>query len=175
MGALSLPDAQLLVESIKLARKEIPDLRFLAIGLALAGTKQPVRSALNLQDEDWMIETGRIPFDQVCTHLNACDVLALPLHRTISNTARWPSKINDYFASGRPVVATSVGEIGRFTKEAHLTADDVESFSNGLVTVFRDPEYARQIGAAGRSLAEGELNWANIVAGLERFYKVVLD
>jgi glycosyltransferase involved in cell wall biosynthesis len=121
-----------------------------------------------------MIETGRIPYDLISTHLNACDVLVLPLKNTISNSARWPSKINDYFASGRPVVATAVGEIRRFAKQAHLTSDDALSLRDGLLTVIRDPEYARQIGAAGRSVAEGELNWAKIVANLEQFYRGVI-
>jgi hypothetical protein len=52
MGALSLPDAQMLIDAIRLARKDIKNLRFLAIGLALAGTKASVRSALGLQEED---------------------------------------------------------------------------------------------------------------------------
>jgi glycosyltransferase involved in cell wall biosynthesis len=162
------------VDSLRLAREKFPNLQLMAIGLSVAGSKVPLRRALNLCDEDWIIETGRISFDRVGYYLNSCDVLALPMRNSISNAARWPSKLNDYFAAGRPVVATNVGEVRFFGEQAYLTADDPESFQTGIVRVLKSQKEAAALGQAGRALAEGQLNWSQIVSRLEGFYRGLL-
>src|SRR5690606_37377485 len=60
---------------------------------------------------DRVTVTGRLPFDEMLDHLSACDVLALPLSDTVANRGRWPSKVNEYVAVGRPVVACGVGDV----------------------------------------------------------------
>jgi glycosyltransferase involved in cell wall biosynthesis len=177
MGALPLKEVDLLVETLAIARRQIPQLRFMAIGVSVAGSTLPLRDVMGSRLGDWMIETGRVPFAKVSEYLAACDVLALPMRNNISNVARWPSKLNDYLASGRPIVATSVGEIEAFAGHGFgiFTRDTAQDLAAGIVQFANDANLSEHCGALARRLAEGQLNWHTIVSDLEALYTQVYD
>jgi len=172
MGALTLKESELLMEALMLARQRIPSLHFLAIGASIAGANLTLRSAVGQRWTDWMVDTGRIPYQEVGTYLSACDLLLLPMCNNVSSTARWPSKINDYLAAVRPIVATRVGEIVPLFANGIglLTSPDAKAFSQGIVTLAQDLEAAEKAGKRSRGLAEGQFNWEVLVQGLDHFY-----
>ena len=175
VGALTVKDARLLAEALRIARCRTSDLQFLAIGVSIAGSKLPFRTATQLED-DWVIETGRVPFHEIGAYLAACDALLLPLWDNLSNSARWPSRINDYLAAGRPIVATRVGEVSALLdKYAFGLATDptAQALADGLVTIYHNPIQANLYGRNARLLAEGSLNWAHLTEQLEQFYLTV--
>ena len=166
------------MEALTLARAQVPRLRLLAGNVTVTSSAIPFRRAAGKYWGDWIIETGRVPFEQVGLYLAACDVLVLPMFiDNISNNARWPSKLNDFLASGRPIVATRVGEVEPlFQHEIGVaTNDDPQSLANGIIQIAQNPEQAKYFGQKARALAEGELNWATLVERLEAFYKRVRD
>lgn len=178
MGAISLTEVDLLLGCVRHVREADPNVRLLAVGVSVAGSGRSLTQVAGAQCADWIIETGRVPFSEVSTYLAACNALVLPLRESISNSARWPSKINDYLASGRPVVATRVGAIVQFLERAEagvLTHCDSLSIAGELLRLRSDPVGAAEIGARGRRLAEGDLNWTAIVDRLNDFYAAVLN
>src|SRR5207249_2172066 len=56
---------------------------------------------------------GRLPFEKIGAFLCAADILLLPLRDIALDRARYPHKLSDYAAAGRPIVACDVGETGR--------------------------------------------------------------
>lgn len=177
MGSLAMKDADLLFDGLLCAQRQLPNLRFLAIGAVIAGSGLGLRQVADKRWKHWMTETGRISYTQVGSYLAACDALLLPMQANVANMARWPSKVNDYLAAGRPIVATRVGEMVRLFESGAGVVTDVtaEAFAEGMVVLAKDRERARRFGQQARELAQGALNWARLVEGLEAFYDQVHD
>jgi glycosyltransferase involved in cell wall biosynthesis len=174
VGALSLGEVDMLLSAVEKLRTRLPNTRLLAIGVVVAGSSQSFRERVGNRWGDWITETGRIPFNRMKHYLGVCDTLILPMLNTVSNRARWPSKINDYLASGRPIVATCVGEVELLFSQVPppglLTAPDPDALADGLWKVISQPELASELGQAGRRLAANRLSWAQLSSQLERFY-----
>lgn len=117
--------------------------------------------------------TGRCEFETMLKYLSACDVLALPLSDNVTNRGRWPSKINEYLAVGRPIVACEVGDVAALLKKngAGLVSEsNPEAFSCALQQVLADEGLAEKMGQAARDLACGEYSQDNLATRLESFY-----
>jgi len=78
-------------------------------------------------------------------------------------------KIAESLACGRPVVATSIGaegfELVRPDQGLILT-DQPAAMADAIETLVRSPQQAREIGVAGRRLAERLFSWETITASL---------
>jgi glycosyltransferase involved in cell wall biosynthesis len=177
-STLTLREVDLLMEALTLARSRIPNLRFLAGGIIVTSSTMPFHRAADKYWGDWITERGRVPYDQIGLYLAACDVFVLPMFmENISNNARWPSKINDFLAAGRPIVATKVAEIAPLFRHSIgiATDDNPQSLADGVVQIAENPDQAREFGRNARTLAEGDLNWSKLAERLESFYERVLN
>jgi len=176
MGAITLKETRLLIESIEEVRRQIPKLILFAVGTTVAGSALSFSDVADITTRPWIRETDRIAFSEVGRHLSACDLFVLPLIKNISNTARWPSKINDYLAVGRPVVATRVGDIQTYFQQHAIgltTDDNALALSRGIISLVQQPALANYLGHHARQLAEEELNWTTLIGQLENFYERV--
>jgi glycosyltransferase involved in cell wall biosynthesis len=163
LGVLTRSDATLLFETFRQIRRARPDCRLLLVGNHKA-SPPPIEG---------LIETGFVPFDRMIEWLGACDVLLLPLKDTISSRGRWPSKVNDYLAAGRPVVASAVGDIATlFGRHAigRAVADTPDALTAATVALLENPAELDQLGATARSVAETELSWSRLTDDLEAHY-----
>ena len=121
--------------------------------------------------------TGRLAFDQMLDHLSACDVLALPLSDTIANRGRWPSKVNEYVAVGRPTVACDVGDVADLLRgdEIGLLVPPVaEAFAARMSELLSQPERAAAMGNRAREVARTSYSQEAMGSKLEAFYRDVL-
>lgn len=172
LGTLFKNDATLLFDSIKNAKKEIQDIKLILIG----------RHKLNLSRfnsmNNFVFETGEIEERKIPIYLSACDILVLPMEKNIANNGRWPSKINDYLASGRPVVSTPISDIKTiFEKEkiGILAEDNPEDFSNAILKLLKDKDLQIYLGDKGKEYAEKKLNWVILVSDLNKLYYKALE
>lgn len=97
----------------------------------------------------------------------------LPLQNNIANNGRWPSKINDYLASGKPIVSTPISDIKIiFEREkiGILTEDTPEDLSNAILKLLKDKDLQIYLGQKGREYAEKRLNWEILASELNKFY-----
>lgn len=171
IGAIFRRDAQLMAQAFDQVYRAEPKARLLSIGY------------LNVQLEK-MVEvpgsvwrTGGVRYDQIGLYLSACDVCWLPLCNSGANRGRYPLKLNDYMAAGRPVVATQVGEVSRTMERGGfgLLADDrPEDLARQVLWLFRHAEEAAEMGTRGRQMAEAELRWDDIAGDLATYYEWVL-
>jgi glycosyltransferase involved in cell wall biosynthesis len=126
-------------------------------------------------DSVW--RTGRIPYEKVNRYLAACDVCWLPMRDSGANRGRYPLKLNDYMAAGRPTVATSVGDVATlFTEEAIglLAADKPEPFAVQTLRLLQDHDLRLALGQRARQVAETRFSWTRLTDELEMFYKQVV-
>lgn len=82
--------------------------------------------------------------------------LLIPLRNTAQDCARYPQKITEYLASGRPIISCRVGEIGgNFTHglDALLSANyDVHEYADMMRLALESPERLEKISRCGYSL-----------------------
>lgn len=163
MGALLRGDARFLFDAFSVVRKVRPDVRLVMVGTT---------SSL-VPDDRSIIQTGFVSDDDKLDALAAADVLLLPMTDTIASRGRWPSKINDYLAAGRPIVATAVGDCHELFANHRIgiaTAVDAEAFAAAVLALLDDRITAGEMGATARNVAERVLAWPILTERLESLY-----
>lgn len=167
LGVLSKSDGQLLFDTFSSLLKEIDDCNLLLIG----------KHKTNILDKTGIIETGFVSHDKLVKYLGACDLMMLPLKDTIASRGRWPSKINDYLAAGKPIVATAVGDMKELFLKHEIgiaTTDDPVLLAQATKRLLMDEALMSQIGKNSRRVAETELSWQILADRLETHYMKTL-
>jgi glycosyltransferase involved in cell wall biosynthesis len=165
LGVLTMSDATLLFDTFAEMHRKRPDCRLVLIGNHMA--------VIPVALEAWTERPGFVSIEQKATWLGACDVLLLPLKDTVASRGRWPSKINDYLAAGRPVVGTAVGEIGELFARHEVgraAVDDARRLAEAALELLESPAELVRLGANARRLAESELAWSRLTEQLETHY-----
>ena len=169
-GSLFTRDGDFLLEAHRRVMTKLPKATAALIGHT---RYRPAESAA----KNVISTGGGLSYETVLQWFAACDVLLLPLCDSIANRGRWPSKVAEYMAAGRPVVATAVGDLTALFKDRSagvLTAADPKSFAEGILTVYANPS-RDDMGRKGREIACKQLDWrlqTNYVQGfLEHVYE----
>jgi len=102
---------------------------------------------------------------KVYSNLNYMDLISLyknakahliPLSNTVQDTARFPNKISEYLASGRPVITTNIGEIDQYFKDMVnaliAKSDDPNLFMEKMQYIVNFPRESERIGEQGYKL-----------------------
>ncbi len=156
------PESRLLHPMIERITKELPDARFVFVG-----PRDSAREGVSA-----VLDTGPVPPDEVQWWVAAADVALVPYVDTPFNRARWPIKLGDYMAAGRPVVACDIGELGRVVREHEiglLAGADMSGFAERVLELLRDPARADDLGARARKVAEQHYDWRVLAERLETF------
>jgi glycosyltransferase involved in cell wall biosynthesis len=117
--------------------------------------------------------TGFVSQAKLNDYLAACDILWLPLSDTIANRGRWPSKIVDYFAAGRPTVACAVGDIAALlerTEAGVACAPTSSEFARQTLHLLKDNELLARFSINARRAAESDFNWEHLAKLVETQY-----
>jgi glycosyltransferase involved in cell wall biosynthesis len=118
--------------------------------------------------------TGYVERGSLLQEYSAASVLAIPLFDDVKSRARFPTKLWEYLASGRPVVTNRVGEIPRFledgTSASFTEPGDVASFANAICHLLEHPAIGQAMGRKGRQVAQRHFHYANYGAKLYEFF-----
>lgn len=153
-------DLAFVFRSMRMVWERFPEAELMVTGMrprsvALVVDGENVRHAV---DDGRLRIRGYLERSALLAAYQKAAALLIPLHDDLRSRARFPSKVGEYLASGRPVVTTRVGEIERFLQDGDTAyiaaADDVAAFSDKMVAVLDDAQRAAAIGAAGRRAAE---------------------
>jgi glycosyltransferase involved in cell wall biosynthesis len=172
VGAMFERDADLMIHAF-----EIMQAQDLGVMLFLIGNTK-VRLPRRFLDSGSVIVTGSLSYKRLQLYIACCDVMLLPLRNSVANRGRWPSKISDYLAAGKPVVACRVGDIAPLIEEGRcgvLTHDSPEDFATKTVEILRQHDLLEEMGRNARKVAETKLDWRLLTDQLERFYLYILN
>ncbi|XAL98211.1 glycosyltransferase family 4 protein [Phycisphaeraceae bacterium D3-23] len=109
--------------------------------------------------------TGRVPQEEGPGYLAACDVLVSPHVPNPDGSAFFgsPTKLFEYLAMGRAVVASRLGQIGEVLVEGEtallVEPGDVDALAGALGRVIDDAPLRERLAQAGRVQAEREHTW----------------
>jgi len=147
---------------------------FLLVG---DGLKMPeVRAALEGLD-DIATLAGLVPQDDAPLHLAASDVLVSP-HVTNADGSPFfgsPTKLFEYMAAGKPIVASDLDQIGDVLRDGLavlVRPGDAADLARGLREVAESPTRRAELGARARARVLERYTWRHhvdaVLATLER-------
>jgi glycosyltransferase involved in cell wall biosynthesis len=173
IGAIFPRDARLMAHAFDEIYRRLPGARLLLAGYCNSPIEQFVSAPQAIS------RTGHLAdYDQISLYLSAVDVCWLPLCDSGANRGRYPLKINDYLALGKPVVVTAVGDIADLVQRGKfgvVCAAQPEALAASVLELWRDPSRREELGRGGRSLAETEFRWEQIADRLGVFYERVVQ
>ncbi len=167
LGSMFPADRDLLAAAFELVRQHYPSL-----GCVLIGNPKN-----DLLQTSGIIRTGFVSPDVLNLYLAACDVLCLPLTDTVANRGRFPSKLADYFAAGRPIVASAVGDVADLLEQTGAglaTPPSPEGIACGIETLLADASRRARLGQNGRRAAEFEYNWRTLAGRVDKLYRQLI-
>ncbi len=166
-GKIFPRDAQLFFNGHGIVQSSIPGALGVLIGNCTYEHSGPMPPHL--------IRTGPISHQSLRNWLAACDLLLLPLCDSLANRGRWPSKVPEYLAMERPVVATAVGDIADFFADGQIgiaTDASPEAFAKGIVDIYSRSD-RDEMGRRGRIFAQRYLSWSVQTDALEAFMEEI--
>jgi glycosyltransferase involved in cell wall biosynthesis len=121
-----------------------------------------------------VIKLGLRPRSELPQILSLADVLVQPGGPDPFNDYRFPSKLPEFLASGRPVLLPR-SNIGRHLVDGEqcilLEAGNALEIARKLEPLMADEERRHHIGAGGRKFALQHLSWAKAAHQLQAFYE----
>jgi glycosyltransferase involved in cell wall biosynthesis len=130
------------------------------------GGERPACEALarELGVRDRIDFTGALPHREAIARLAGCELLASP-HVPLAGQPFFgsPTKLFEYMAIGRPIVASGLEQIGDVLKDGETAVivepGDVDDLARGIRAVLDLPDRGRALGQASRREAEAEHTW----------------
>ncbi|HEY5463248.1 MAG TPA: glycosyltransferase [Hanamia sp.] len=116
------------------------------------------------QLNDQVIIRTKLPFEELIDEYQGALALLIPLRTRMQDTARFPHKIGEYVATGRPIITGNVGEIKNyFSANENAYISDVYSIDNYarlMEQVISEKTFANNIGQKGRELGIDKFHYS---------------
>jgi glycosyltransferase involved in cell wall biosynthesis len=154
-----------LAQAIKSIPANVP-IRFLLVGSgSLHGEVERLLTAE--RESGRVIFTGAVAHERVPALLDACDILVAP-HVPLADGSDFfgsPTKIFEYMAMGKAIVASRLGQIGEVLSDQEtallVEAGNVGQLTAALVRVTEAPELRARLGANARETAVKNHTWGH--------------
>ena len=87
-------------------------------------------------------------------------------------SASWPSSF-EAFASGLPVVTTSIGIGGTHARDGVevIVRDDPESITQAAIEIIKNPDLAKKISGNAKELVKNKYDWDKVAQLLSKIYE----
>jgi glycosyltransferase involved in cell wall biosynthesis len=112
-----------------------------------------------------VIFTGAVAHERVPALLDACDILVAP-HVPLADGSEFfgsPTKIFEYMAMGKAIVASRLGQIGEVLSDDEtallVEPGNVDELRAAMIKLIRDGELRNRLGANAREVAASHHTW----------------
>ncbi len=161
-----------LIRSLKLVRNECED-----VCLYLVGKGDHPSDELELREEarrlgveDHLVITGFLPQDQAWRYLEYADVCVSPIRPSPVLDAGSPTKLVEYMAAGKAVVANDHPDQRTVISESRsgiCVPYDEKAFADAVVYLLMHPKEAGEMGKRGRDYVEKKRDYEGITDMVE--------
>jgi len=156
--------APVLAEAFAKVAEDLPDARLLMVGDGIERSETE-----RILDESGHFDRatflGSVPMDDIPSILEAADVLCSPHVPWRDGLAFHgsPTKLFEYMAAGRAIVASSLGQIADVLDDDAtallVEPGDVDSLAGAMTRVYGDPDLRGRLGAAAAEEARLNHTW----------------
>jgi len=117
--------------------------------------------------------TGLVQSSKVKHYLSECEILTITRPSTIQTQAGFPTKLGEYFASGKPILATDFGDMGRYFKNGSeivmAECGNPQSIANKLHWMLQNRNELELISKNGYEKAKKLLEYESSVTKIHNF------
>ena len=188
---LSLPDAPIvlylgtLIKDRKLdflvrVHKKVVDripqakLYFVGSGQCDEDERRLLDEARRLGISDSMVLTGFLPIEQAWQYLHRASVCVSPFYPTPILNSTSPTKLVEYMAFGKPVVANNHPDQRKVIDDSgagYCVDWDEDQFADAILKIINDPEGAEAMGKRGQRYVEKHRSYEAIADVLDTTYR----
>jgi glycosyltransferase involved in cell wall biosynthesis len=165
-----------LFKAISLLNGQNLDISLLVIGDATFGKSLiPAlkEECARLGISDKVFFTGLVELAMVKNYLSQCRILAITRPCTLQTKAGFPTKLGEYFATRRPVLATNFGDMNEYFKDGSevimAECGDYEAISQKIEWMIKNSEELALISERGYIRAQELLEYKNSVKRMISF------
>ena len=149
-----------LAEAMSYITAEQPQARLVIAGtIPSAGIREHVLTLFerhSLGSQAVLVEN--LSLSEVIDLLAAADILVIPKTQHVVNRAAMPIKLAEYLAAGRPVVASSIGDIPVYLRHRQTALlyqpGNVRQLADSISELLSDKELGARLGRDGQKLAK---------------------
>lgn len=143
-----------LIDAFRLVRRRNPNAYLVMVGDGDTPDERAELEALARQHGlvDAVIFTGFIPMEDAWRHAATAQVCVSPFYPSFVLRSTSPTKLNEYFALGRPVVANDHPEQSRAIAESGAGVCvpwGVDDFAEGILKLLENPQEAEAMAVKG--------------------------
>ena len=153
--------------------REIPETK-----LYLVGKGEQAEDEVYLQQEAQrlgvlpaVVFTGQLPRQEALQYVQDADVCVSPFYPTPILNSTSPTKLVEYMAMGKAVVANTHPEQQLLIEQSgcgYCVPYEEDAFAAAILKLLRAPEIARAMGERGRRYVIGQRSYGVIATGVER-------
>jgi glycosyltransferase involved in cell wall biosynthesis len=168
-----------LIRAFALVRDAMPAARMYLVGRGVDASDESIleHEVARLDLRSSVIFVGQLPQAQALRYVQEADVCASPLYPTPVLRAASPTKLVEYLALGKPVVANDHPEQQRILQAAgagYCVPYEERAFAMAVVTLLQNPGEARLMGQRGRAYVLEHCTYAVIADEVEKTLQRVL-
>jgi glycosyltransferase involved in cell wall biosynthesis len=177
-GSIGKLNLQVLIEAMKITIREVKDVVLLAVSpnRDLEEFKKYV-SELGFPSEK-LIVLGRQAHEMMSRILSLVDVAYVPNRFIEADEARSPSRMGEYMAAGKPIVANAVGVVREQLSDGAgslVYSYDPKELASKIIEILEDERLARKMGKEAREKAEKVYSWSILTQELREFYHKIIE
>ena len=165
----------MLISSAKYVLKQRDNVKFVLVGNTNHEEYRNVVDNLGLLK--YFIFTGQKSREELPDLVQIADILILPRPETEVTKYGFPSKLPEYMASGKPVIATDVGDHHLLIKNMAtglLVPPDAKELAEAVLNLMEDESLRKKLGLAAQQFVKSEYSWEVIGGKLLGMYEEIL-
>ena len=171
---------RVLVDAIERIAERAPKSRFLLIGEGNLRSELELKIAQS-EAHEHVIFTGLISHRDAPEYLAACDVLVAP-HIPFKDGSEFfgsPTKLFEYMAMGKAIVASGLGQIGEIIKDyvngLKITPGSVEELVDAILILAENEELRGRLGKQARKDVIEKYTWQSNARRVIEGYRNLLE
>ena len=132
--------------------------------------------AFDLGLTDKIIFTGAVSHEDIAYYIAAADICVAPFKDTEVSRCKSPLKIVEYMASGKPVVASLVGEVRNMAGGCAILTEEGNFYSlaEGILGLLKDKNLRDKLANGARARVDKKYNWDYTADSLLSAYERIL-
>lgn len=170
----------MVIEAFQLVQKKVPDAQLIIVG---EGDHPGERAALEglvkqYRLEERVVFTGFVPMEEAWSHAASAEVCLSPIFPSFVLRSASPTKLIEYMALGRPVVANDHPEQTSILRQsgAGMTVPwGAPHFAEAILGLLSDSEKAADFGARGRAWVSGNRTYEKLASFVMQRYKDIVS